>query len=233
MRVAVGDGSLCVRFAEVERRLDIDDTLVFGRGAELDIDTNPFLHRQLGRLVHREGWWWMENVGSSIVVTLVDPATSAASRLSPGTVTVITSASTVTRFAAGRSHYELTLSQEPRDSADTPPLAVAAPSTSTLNVSSLPLTTEQRSLLLALAEHSLLDPLGPLRLPSNKEVAARLGWTAAKLNRKLDWLCERLTRHGVAGLHRSDGRSNDRRQRLVEYALDHDLIGADDLPLLQ
>jgi hypothetical protein len=65
-------------------------------------------------------------------------------------------------------------------------------------------------------------------------VAARLGWTLAKFNRKLDHLCVKLARAGVAGVHGDLGQlATDRRRVLVEHALEVGLVGPQDLVLLE
>ena len=68
---------------------------------------------------------------------------------------------------------------------------------------------------------------------ANRQGAARLGWSLPKFNRKLDHLCEKLHRAGVAGLHGGLGTgAADRRRRLVDHALEARLVTTDDLALL-
>ena len=33
--------------------------LTFGRDAELEVDTNPYLHRRVGTFRQRNGEWWL------------------------------------------------------------------------------------------------------------------------------------------------------------------------------
>jgi hypothetical protein len=108
------------------------------------------------------------------------------------------------------------------------------PSDSSTTIGSLSLTLDQRLLILALAEPALREGVrGLTSLPSNAAAARRLGWTLTRLNRKIDNVCDRLTRLGVKGLHGGPGRlANDRRARLVEYALAARLITREDLLLL-
>jgi hypothetical protein len=92
------------------------------------------------------------------------------------------------------------------------------------------LTDDERALVVELARPFLNEPgAGPERLPGNEDVAAALGWSRTKLNRKLDYLCERLTRAGVRGLQ--GGRSQlatNRRWVLVQHALMARLVTTDD-----
>jgi hypothetical protein len=70
-------------------------------------------------------------------------------------------------------------------------------------------------------------------LPSNQEVARRLGWRLTRVNRKLDNVCQKLAAQGIRGLHGAPGQlASNRRARLVEYALAVRMVSRDDLALL-
>ncbi len=96
------------------------------------------------------------------------------------------------------------------------------------------LNADQRLLLVAMCESRLVEPRfawGPLI--TNRQGAARLGWSLPKFNRKLDHLCEKLHRAGVAGVHGAAGdNALDRRVHLVQHALSAPLVGVGDLALL-
>jgi hypothetical protein len=220
--------TLEVRVEGVTSKFLPGDEPVFGRGAQIDIDDNPYLHRQLGRFIHQQGWWWLQNIGSSTLLQVVELRSGAASRVPPGTQAVLTSPHQVVRFEAGRSKYELEADQTPRlpSSLD---WAQTDSGADTIDITDLPINDEQRLLLLTMCESRLRDPLGPLDLPSNQEIADRLGWSITKLNRKLDWLCERMARQGVPGMKEADGRATRRRERLVEHAVNARLVRLDDL----
>ena len=72
-------------------------------------------------------------------------------------------------------------------------------------MSNIPLTPDQRLLIISLAEPTLRDPAGGVQIPPSRQAAARLGWPITKLNRKLDNVCDKLTKAGVDALHGSPG----------------------------
>ena len=110
----------------------------------------------------------------------------------------------------------------------------AAPSGDT-TIGATSLTPDQRRLVVALAEPRLRgDGRASVVLPSNAEAAERLGWAITRFNRKLDNVCQKLSRLGVRGLHGGPDRlASNRRSRLVEYAVATRLVTKDDLVLLQ
>jgi len=225
------DGALEVRFLDRVMSRPSGDTLVFGRGAELDIDDNPRLHRRLGYLEHADGWWWLANVGRTVPLQLLFVGHSSTVVLQPGTRCALTSQTTEVSFRVGRSRYQLTLVQPDLDESLVPPQSDTL-ATATVTHDVLPLNKEQRQLLAALCESRLRDPFAPLVIPKNSEIADRLGWSRAKYNRKLDYLCERCTRHGAPGLQRTEGRALERRRVLAEWVLSQRLVTAEDLQLL-
>ncbi|HEY4614469.1 MAG TPA: hypothetical protein VIG75_03305, partial [Citricoccus sp.] len=96
------------------------------------------------------------------------------------------------------------------------------------------LTESQRALVVALAEPMLRrDGTGLSAIPSSAAAAERLGWGITKFNRKLDNVCDKLDRVGVAGLRGGGGKlATNRRARLVEHAVTSHLVTPDDLALL-
>ena len=220
-----------VVFCGEVRTLDPGHDLLFGRGADLDVDDNPRLHRNLGLIEHVDGWWWLSNVGRAIPIQVFDLGSGGTTVLPPGTRCVLGSPDVLVVFEAGATRYEIAVRQPDLPTTELPDLS-AASVTATLTHDDLPLNEEQRTLLVALCESRLLDPTGPLVLPTNTSVAARLGWTTTKFNRKLDYLCDRCARHGVAGLRRDGGRATDRRRLLAEWALVNQVVTAEDLRLL-
>ena len=49
----------------------------FGRVADIEIDTNRYLHRRVGAFRWRSGAWWLHNLGSAIVLEVADLAREA------------------------------------------------------------------------------------------------------------------------------------------------------------
>lgn len=230
---------LTVDFCGEITELSPGEELTFGRAADLEIDSNPYLHRVVGRLVHLNDLWWVENLGSSIVLSLVDLHSRSHARITPGNGASITFPSSVIRFTAHQSTYEIDLrlpdapevDESPAAADDTTPPPGAA---ATMSVANVTLTDKQLRLVLALAEESLRNPTRTrMVLPTNREVAERLGWKITTYNRALDYLSTKLERLGVTGLHGGGGDiAADRRERIVDWALDNRLVSESDLELL-
>lgn len=204
----------------------------FGRMGDLPIDENPYMHRIVGRFVHRDGLWWLQNLGSRIVLEVADCDSASIHTIKPGVESPLHFAEALVRFHAGRTGYELEVSVEHAGRrALTMPVVSGA---DTITIADLPMTPDQLRLVLSLAEPSLRDPLSrELRIPSNKQAAHRLGWSLTRFNRKLDNVCEKLTKRGVPGLHGGVSElATDRRRRLVEFALQSGLVAAADLSML-
>jgi hypothetical protein len=228
------DGELIVEFVGDERVLGPDESLTFGRAADLVIDNNRYLHRVLGRFSCANGVWWLSNLGSSIPLTVSDTSSPSFSRVAPGASMALSYESSTVAFEAGGSNYEIAL-----DLADGGPIDAEAGCAAgwsdevTTTASSLPLSAEQRLLLVALAEAQLRDPSAAIELGTNRQIAHRLGWTITKFNRKLDGLCVKFAAAGVSGLRgSSDQLARDRRLRLVDHAVNAGVVVADDLALL-
>jgi hypothetical protein len=221
---------LTVRFVDQEVVLEPGEDLVFGRGAELDIDSNPYLHRRVGRFVHADGVWWLENLSTWGHLAVL--AHNATSSIGAEGRAALVAPETVVHFEAGACRYELTaVLGEP---VPLPQAAhrVADPN-ATVRVAPVPLTDEQRLMVVLMAEPRLRDPLTRTPLPTNRSIADRLGWSLTKLNRKLDYLCQKLTAANVPGLARSrDDRANDRRERLVEHLISTGQVTTADLDSL-
>jgi hypothetical protein len=95
-------------------------------------------------------------------------------------------------------------------------------------------TPDQLLVIVVLAEPSLRRTgWGQSALPTSEEAAKRLGWQLTRFNRKLDNVCDKLSRAGIRGLHGEPGRlAVNRRARLVEYAIAARLVERADLVLL-
>jgi hypothetical protein len=225
-------GRLYVDFCGEQHVVDPGHELRFGREAELAIDTNPYLHRVLGRFVHRDGHWWLDNLGSAIPLQLFDRSGPTTAVVAPGSAVVVTFGEFRCGFTAGRQRYELDGALE--DFELELELGEVLNGLRTLEWGVVDLNHDQRLLLTALCADRLsgaVDREGDP--PANRACARRLGWSLSKFNRKLDHLCLKLSKVGVDGLHGEDGlQATNRRRRLVDHALEVELVTPDDLALL-
>ncbi|MFZ4517775.1 MAG: hypothetical protein ACOYOP_05280 [Microthrixaceae bacterium] len=219
---------LLVEFCGEERA--VEHRLGVGRAADLVIDDNPYLHREVLRFVRDGGTWWVHTTGSRVVVTVDDGAGSSAT-LGPGASAALVAPTSLVRFAAGPARYELsaTLEDHERDLDLFGPAVLGG--TRTLEWGRVGLNDDQRLLLLALCEHRLRNPSDRTAPPpTNRSAARRLGWSPSKYNRKLDHLCEKLARAGVAGVHGDVALlAADRRRVLIDHAVEVGLVNVTEL----
>lgn len=214
---------------------DVDPGQPFsiGRQADLIVDPdNPYLHRRLLTLSWGNGLWWLVNSGSRLSATVSDVDGRMQAWLAPAARMPLVFARTVVWFSAGPTTYEVELLL------DAPPYTPSAEVTTSADGTTIGRTTftpDQLLLILALAEPALRRRgRGGSTVPSLAEAAERLGWATTRFNRKLDNVCQKLTKQGVGGLHGGPDRlASDRRSRLVEYALSARLVTVEDLPLLE
>jgi hypothetical protein len=205
------------------------EILTIGRDAGLVIDDNPELDDVLLEIVDENDMWWIVNTAASRRVQVSDPSGRVATELAPGGRVPIVFEPAHVVFAAGRTTYEFAVHGE---------LPYSASATSAELRSDrveLPrLTPNQRLLLVVLCERSLRRPSNARgEFPTSAEAAMRLGWSLTAFNRKLDNVCDRLDRAGVAGVRGGRGNlATRRRVRLIEYALAARLVTVEDLALL-
>lgn len=205
------------------------DTLTIGREADLVVDDNPHLEAELLTVFAEQGVWWMANAAADRTVQISDPSGRVSAELAPGSRAPLVFEPAQVVFAAGPTTYEFTVH-------GALPYTAAATSAE-LRTDRLELprfTVAQRLLLVVLCEPSLRGSSGTRgEFPSSVEAAARLGWSLTAFNRKLDNVCDRLDRAGVAGLRGGRGNlATQRRVRLIEFALSARLVTVEDLALL-
>lgn len=223
--------TLTVEFCGEEYTIDTGAEFGIGREADLSIDDNPYLHRRFLSISNDFGMWWLNNVGTLLTATVTDASGTMQAWLAPGAKLPIVFQTLHVMFSAGATTYDFTISSD----ADYFNTSVAVDGTGgSTTVLPVTLTTSQRQLIVALAEGVLTQSLpGRGSIPSSAEAAQRLGWSMTTFNRKLDNVCDKLDRLGVAGLRGGRGKlATNRRARLVEYAVTTRLVGIDDLPLL-
>ncbi|MFT4865898.1 MAG: hypothetical protein ACI8RE_002092 [Ilumatobacter sp.] len=227
----VTDLGVTVEFCDERRDLPPGETLTIGRDADITIDDNKFLHRVFLMIAERDGYWFIHNVGNQLGATVADATGTMEAFLAPGASIPLVFGTTSVVFTAGPSTYEVLVTTDTR--VYSPPVIPTAFEGGT-TVGPIRLTVEQQLLILALAEPRLRRS-GRLAidLPSSQEAARRLGWRPTKFNRKLDNVCDKLSKLGVRGLHGDLGAyASNRRARLVEYAVATRLVTPDDLAVL-
>lgn len=202
-----------------------------GREADLSLDGNPYLHRRLLQIEWRDGLWWIHNIGTRIVATVVDSSGMMQAWLGPGARLPLVFDPVVVVFSAGATTYEFDI-EVPDATFIRGGVYEAANGETT--VGEVRLTPTQFLLVLALAEPWLLQVgSGSADIPRSAQAAHRLGWSITKFNRKLDNVADKLDRLGVGGLRGGrDSYAMHRRGRLVEYAIFSKLVSRADLYLL-
>ena len=217
----------CGEWYEVEPPNDFS----IGRESDLIIDDNPYLHRRFLRLYPDFGMWWLGNVGQLLAATVTDGTGQVQAWLAPGAKLPIVFERMHVLFTAGSTTYDFTIHSSD-DYFNTS--AALTPGAGSTTIEPVPLTTSQRLLIIAIAEHVLRQSVpGRGTVPSSAQAASRLGWSMTTFNRKLDNVCEKLDKLGVPGLRGGRGNlATNRRARLVEYSVATRLVSQDDLVLL-
>jgi hypothetical protein len=211
--------------------LDPGLPFVVGREGDLAFDDNPYLHRRFLVLDQRDGFWWLHNAGNRISATVSDLDGRMQAWLAPSAAMPLVFAHTVVLFNAGPTTYEFEISL---DDAQFTPAHDPIPHSDGLTMGDVTFTPDQLIMIVALAEPALRrEGWGGTALPTTAEAARRLGWSVTRFNRKLDNVCEKLSKIGIKGLHGGPDRlAVDRRARLVEYSLAARWVTADHLKLL-
>jgi hypothetical protein len=207
-----------------------DQPLLIGRDGQLAIDDNPFLHRRFLEVSVHDSMVWLANVGSQLSATVSDEAGLLQAWLSPGARLPLVFAKTSVWFTAGPTTYELDIVV---DESLYLPVTTATEEVGETTIGRMTFTPDQKLLIVVLCENVLRRGRGTGTIPSSADAAKRLGWTLTKFNRKLDNVCQKLSRSGIRGLHGDSERlATSRRARLVEYAMAARLVSTADLALL-
>lgn len=232
--------TLTVDFAGEVHALTPGEELTFGRGDanDIEVDSNPQLHRRFGQIFFRDGNWWLRNNGNRLSLSVLDQASRSNVTLTSGRETSLTFEHATIAFEAGNTSYELVvmLSDVPEgvEHLEADDLDTDAVMAMTVDQSQVPLIGDQRLLAVALAEHKLRNPHRPTDLPTNKAIAHRFGWSMTKFNRKLDRMCKKYARAGVSGLVGAPGElASDRRTKLVEHLVESGSVTIADLDILE
>ena len=97
-------GSLTVSFAGQDRL--VEDRLTFGRTGELELDSNPHLHRIVGEFARRDDAWWLRNLGTRLFLTLTAPNGTRVD-LAPGGQHLLATNIGSVRISVGQARDEL------------------------------------------------------------------------------------------------------------------------------
>ncbi|NNC11015.1 hypothetical protein HII28_03855 [Planctomonas sp. JC2975] len=223
--------SLTVEFCGELHPIESPGDFSIGRDSDLSIDDNPYLHRRFLRIFDEHGMWWLANVGTLLTATVTDGTGAVQAWLAPGARLPIVFETMHVMFSAGPTTYDFTILNADDLYSTSRILQESGGSTTMLPVA---LTTTQRQLIVALSESMLRQQVpGRSVVPTSADAAARLGWSLTTFNRKLDNVCDKLDKLGVAGLRGGAGKlATSRRARLVEYAVSTHLVGSEDLELL-
>lgn len=223
--------SIRVEFCGEWYRAEQDTPFLIGREGPLHIDDNPYLHRRFLQIFFSNGLWWLENIGSRLSATVSDSRGTTQAYVQPGARLPLVYERTHILFTAGPTTYEIyVLNDEPVYASARLEDNALAHASATQTIGPVSLTPSQLLLILALAEPVLRGRGTTASLPSSADAAARLGWPITRFNRKLDHVCERLTRYGVKGLHGGPSKlAVNRRARLVEHAVATRLVTPEDL----
>lgn len=220
--------ALSLEFCGEWYRINPEEPFLIGREGPLEIDDNQYLHRRFLVISFHEGLWWIDNIGSRLSATLADIDGATQAYLQPGARLPIVYSETTILFTAGPTTYEMRLVND--QPAYTTSNVVETAETGETTIGPVQLTASQQLLVLALAEPVLTGRGTTSSIPSSQVAADRLGWSITRFNRKLDHVCERLTKYGVRGLHGNPNKlAVNRRARLVEHAVATRLVTADEL----
>ncbi|GAA1664707.1 hypothetical protein GCM10010977_04020 [Citricoccus zhacaiensis] len=208
-----------------------DQVFTIGREGDLEIDDNPYLHRRFMEIRQIDGLWWLSNVGTMISATVADSSGGMQAWVSPGSRIPLVFGQLNVVFTAGPTTYEFSAHLK---SPSFMQQSNGNDAVGETTIGPVIFTPAQKALIVALAEPILRrGGTGFSTVPSSANAAKRLGWPLTRFNRKLDNVCDKLDRVGVAGLRGGGGKlATNRRARLVEHAVTSHLVTPDDLPLL-
>lgn len=224
-------GQLSIDFCGEWFEVEPGSTFTIGREGDLEIDDNPYLHRRFMEIQEQGGIWWLSNVGSMISATVADSSGGMQAWVSPGSRIPLVFGQLTVVFTAGPTTYEFCVHLK------TPSFLQRSTGNDAVGettIGPVVFTPSQKAVIVALAEPILRrGGTGFSTVPSSADAAKRLGWPITRFNRKLDNVCDKLDRVGVAGLRGGGGKlATNRRARLVEHAVTSHLVTPEDLPLL-
>lgn len=192
-------------------------TVTFGRDADIELDTNRFLHRRTGAFVFEGGTWWVHNLGSKLYLSMIaDDGTRA--ELPPGTRQTLAATGGIVRVIAGRSTYEISYSLADFADGVAPALPPVDDGTMTVQVDAS-LAPREIDFLVSFARPSLIGSTDPM--PTYAEVAAIWNVSPKTLDNTVQSIKRKFR---AAGLVRDQGLD-----AVVLTAIQHSLVTRADL----
>lgn len=204
---------LVVEFAGEE--IAVDDRLTFGRSGELELDSNPHLHRLVGEFVQRDGQWWLRNLGSRLFLTIT-AADGTRVELPPGGQHLIAASRGTVRVSVGQARYELAWRADAPDRSVTMQPAVEDGATTPFEMF---LTPREVDFLVTFARPTLAGTGGPL--PTYVEVAAIWSVSPKTLDNTVQSIKRKMRNARLA--------RDEPLDTLVRIAISHSLVTAADL----
>ena len=142
-----------------------EDIFSIGREGDLEVDDNPYLHRQFLQIARYDGIWWLSNVGSMLCATVADASGGMQAWLAPGARIPLVFSQTNIIFTAGPTTYEFAVHLR------TPAFRQQARSEDSggdTTIGPVVFTDSQKALIVALAEPMLLrEGTGFSAIPSS------------------------------------------------------------------
>lgn len=230
--------SLTISYAATRRDHPTSDRVVLGRGSDsdhqLDADNeDAHLSREAVIFEFDDPYWTILNAQSNGRLSIVLDGGSTTA-LEPGPVPFV-----IPHGCQGRvvvqtlRRYEVEFEVPPTPG---PPLAPATPRGGDPDTSDiadgLGLTPAELQVLACLAEPRLLQGDAEASLPSHAEVSRRLDLSRKQLERHLDGISTKLAPHVEGLLGDNSRRANDRRRKVVDFALEVGAVSVGDLSLL-
>ena len=80
--------------------------LTIGRVGDVEIDDNPYLHRNFLQIVEEGGLWWLSNVGTTLTATVADKKGLFQAWLNPGARIPLALERLTVWFTAGPTTYD-------------------------------------------------------------------------------------------------------------------------------
>lgn len=193
----------------------VNDRLTFGRAGELELDSNPHLHRLVGEFVHREGRWWLRNLGSRLFLT-VTASDGTRVDLAPGGQHLVTAPSGTVRVSVGQARYELTFRTDDPDRATTTDADIGDGVTTPFDAF---LTPREIDFMVTFARPILDGTNRPL--PTYVEVADIWGVSPKTLDNTVQSVKRKMRNARLA--------RDEPLETLVRIAISHSLVTASDL----